>query len=59
MDPGDLEPFDGSEKSACKAERLRRLAVRVDTQPALLAAADRLRRRLPGDPRFGDPLSTG
>ena len=31
---------------------------RLDTQPALLAAARRLRRRLPGDERFGDPLST-
>ena len=37
--------------------RLRRLAVRFDTQPALLTAADRLRHRLPGDERFGDPLS--
>ena len=32
--------------------------MRIDTQPALLAAARRLRRRLPGDERFGDPLST-
>jgi adenylate cyclase len=32
--------------------------VQVDSQPALLTAADRLRRRLPGDARFGDPLST-
>lgn len=38
--------------------RLRDLMVTVDTQPALLAAARRLRRRLPGDERFGDPLST-
>ncbi len=34
------------------------VAARLDTQPALLAAARRLRRRLPGDEQFGDPLST-
>jgi adenylate cyclase len=38
--------------------RLRALAIQLDTQPGLLAAARRLRRRLPGDERFGDPLST-
>ena len=37
---------------------LRGAAVSLDTQPALLAAARRLRRRLPGDEKFGDPLST-
>jgi adenylate cyclase len=37
---------------------LRGAVLRFDTQPALLAAARRLRRRLPGDPQFGDPLST-
>jgi class 3 adenylate cyclase len=31
---------------------------RVDSQPELLAAARRLRHQLPGDERFGDPLST-
>ncbi len=41
-----------------RISRVRRTAVRIDTQPALLAAARRLRRRLPGDERFGDPLST-
>lgn len=49
-------PPDESEDS--RRERLRRFALRVDTQPKLLAAADRMRRRLPGDARFGDPLST-
>jgi adenylate cyclase len=34
------------------------LAVQVDSQPSLLTAAQRLRRRLPGDERFGDPMST-
>jgi adenylate cyclase len=38
--------------------RLRRAAQRLDTQPVLLAAARRLRHRLPGDEKFGDPLST-
>ena len=38
--------------------RLRGAAVRLDSQPTLLAAAKRLRTRLPGDERFGDPLST-
>jgi adenylate cyclase len=38
--------------------RLRRAAANLDTQPNLLAAARRLRRQLPGDDRFGDPLST-
>jgi adenylate cyclase len=38
--------------------RLREAAVRIDTQPGLLAAARRLRRSLPGDENFGDPLST-
>lgn len=33
-------------------------AARLDTQPALLEAARRLRRKLPGDEKFGDPLST-
>lgn len=37
---------------------MRALAVRLDQEPRLLAAARRLRRRLPGDERFGDPLST-
>jgi adenylate cyclase len=38
--------------------RLREGAVRVDSNPALLSAVERLRRRAPGDPRFGDRLST-
>jgi adenylate cyclase len=38
--------------------RLRGAAIALDTQPGLLASARRLRRRLPGDDRFGDPLST-
>jgi adenylate cyclase len=43
---------------AGRAPRLRAFAKRLDSQPGLLAAARRLRRRLPGDEKFGDPLST-
>jgi adenylate cyclase len=43
---------------AGQASRLRAFAKRADSQPGLLAAARRLRRRLPGDEKFGDPLST-
>ena len=41
-----------------RISRLRQAAVRLDTQPALLSGVRRLRQRLPGDERFGDPLST-
>jgi adenylate cyclase len=41
-----------------RVTRLRGAVRRLDMQPTLLAAARRLRRRLPGDERFGDPLST-
>ncbi len=37
---------------------VRHVAARLDTAPTLLAAVRRMRRRLPGDERFGDPLST-
>jgi adenylate cyclase len=40
-------------------ERVRAAALRADTQPALLSLASWLRRRLPGDERYGDALSTG
>ncbi len=43
---------------ADRLSRLRRTAQRLDTSPSLLAAARRVRQRLPGDDRFGDPLST-
>src|SRR5690242_9315567 len=41
-----------------RISRVRRAAVKIDSQPSLLAAARRLRQTLPGDERFGDPLST-
>jgi len=38
--------------------RLRKAAARVDSHPAMLGAVEKLRRRVPGDERFGDRLST-
>jgi adenylate cyclase len=64
MDSDELEPSEGPDdevvasSSEDRAAMLRRLAVQVDSQPSLLTAAQRLRRRLPGDERFGDPMST-
>jgi adenylate cyclase len=40
-------------------QRAARAAERVDASPRLVAAAQYLRERLPGDARFGDRLSTG
>src|SRR5947209_6957967 len=52
---------DQAKQENARAERLRRLrerAVKLDSQPRLLGATRRLRNRLPGDEKFGDPLST-
>jgi adenylate cyclase len=59
-DSKDKKPEGESlpEKPEERIARLRRLAVQVDSQPSLLSAAQRLRKRLPGDERFGDPMST-
>ena len=38
--------------------RTRRAAVRMDSNEKLLTLAQTVRRRMPGDDRFGDPLST-
>jgi adenylate cyclase len=43
---------------ARRPKRFRAAALKVDTEPRLLRAARLLRRQLPGDERFGDPLST-
>jgi adenylate cyclase len=65
MDAGDDEhpgtPGLGSgerEEETARSAGLRRVASRLDTQRSLLDAARKLRRRLPGDEKFGDPLST-
>ena len=41
-----------------RTERMRRFAARMDSHDSLLGVAARLRRQLPGDHQFGDPLST-
>jgi adenylate cyclase len=52
----DLSTQPAAERA--RIARLRLAAQRFDTNPSLIAAARRLRRRLPGDEKFGDPLST-
>ena len=46
------------ERNERRLTRIRAAAVQADSAPSLLAVARWLRRRLPGDERFGDPLST-
>ncbi len=46
------------EQNERRLARIRAAAVQADSAPSLLAAARWLRKRLPGDERFGDPLST-
>jgi len=53
----DTEPLALSNGSG-RARRMRLFAVRVDSHSSLLNATRRLRRQLPGDEQFGDPLST-
>jgi adenylate cyclase len=48
---------EANEDGDRRASWLRGAVVSLDSRPALLAAASRLRRRLPGDERFGDSLS--
>lgn len=55
----ELEPVDPAEDAPPgRLTRARSALTRIDGQPALLGAAERLRRRLPGDDQFGDTLST-
>ena len=49
---------DDVEEHADRLVRLRGAVARLDSEPSLISAARRFRRRLPGDERFGDPLST-
>jgi adenylate cyclase len=49
--PGNHEPID-------RIGRMRAAVTRLDAEPSLLSVARGIRRRLPGDERFGDPLST-
>ena len=64
--PALWEPFAGmaeelentQERDERRLARIRARAVKADSAPQLLAVARWLRKRLPGDERFGDPLST-
>jgi adenylate cyclase len=56
--PEEVDPLDPRASTAPPSARIKSTAVRLDSQPGLLAAARRLRRRLPGDEQFGDSLST-
>lgn len=62
MEPDVEVPEEAIEEAArgraARISRLRDAATRLDAQPSLLAAARHLRRTLPGDEKFGDPLST-
>src|SRR5215212_11954084 len=49
---------EAREREERRLARIRARAVKADSAPQLLAAARWLRRQLPGDERFGDPLST-
>lgn len=49
---------DAARDDGARFARTRSALHRVDTRPALLEAVRKLRRRLPGDEHFGDPLST-
>ncbi|MGN6872546.1 MAG: adenylate/guanylate cyclase domain-containing protein [Solirubrobacteraceae bacterium] len=55
---GIQAPADQVEPPAARLARLRAAVTRLDAEPALLSAARGMRRRLPGDEKFGDPLST-
>lgn len=52
------DPAEDVEESAVRLARLRGAVARLDGEPSLISAARRFRQRLPGDERFGDPLST-
>ena len=55
---GIQDPADEAEEPADRLARLRAAVTRLDSEPSLLSAARGIRRRLPGDEKFGDPLST-
>jgi adenylate cyclase len=48
----------GMAKSPTRTSRLREAARRFDSRPGLIAGAEFVRRLLPGDPEYGDALST-
>jgi class 3 adenylate cyclase len=55
----DTEAEVAREEAAVgRMARLREAAARMDSHPAVLGAVERLRKRVPGDAKFGDRLST-
>lgn len=52
------DPAVEDEDHAARISRLRAAMTRLDSEPSLLSVARGIRRRLPGDEKFGDPLST-
>jgi adenylate cyclase len=56
-DPG-MNGSDLSRNRAPRPGRFRAAAQRLDSRPGLIAAAEALRRVLPGDEEYGDALST-
>ena len=55
---GIQDPAANGEQSAARLARLHAAVMPLDSEPALLSAARGIRRRLPGDEKFGDPLPT-
>jgi adenylate cyclase len=55
--PGDDDARQLAEQGSKGVLRTRNALRRFDAQPALVAAAKAIRKRLPGDRDFGDPLS--
>ena len=59
VDPGEATEGDSEPGRARRlGQRLGGAAGRVNRHPKLVTAAKLARELLPGDPRFGDPLST-
>ena len=52
------DPAEDLEESDARLGRFRGAVARLDGEPSLISAARRFRQRLPGDEKFGDPLST-
>jgi adenylate cyclase len=55
--PGGRALSDDDEQPEARKKRVAALARRIDESPALMAAFRAARKRLPGDDRYGDPLS--
>jgi adenylate cyclase len=55
---GIQAPAVTDDEQADRLARMRAAMTRLDREPSLLSVARGIRRRLPGDEKFGDPLST-